>query len=407
MNYFIQQRLLALGKCLTLALCLGGSISIANADQYESQQRIISDSDAEGTVVSDPEALLDQLEGNDYGKALLLRQLAAEALRNNQQDKATAYLNRAMRLNALSSYAQEDMQKALIHLYATTGQHAKLIEALGSSWRTDKSIKPEFLIALGNAYAQLGRFKEAIEPINKGIAASKSPDESWLRLKLSIELKLKRYKAAITTVEALIRQVPTDRDLWLQLANLQLQLKQERKAVATLALANQQEMLINQDERLLYIRLLYKTGAPYQAATLLQSWLNSGVVSDGHDIQSLLASAWDSAKEKKQAAEALTIVAKRQNRGDTWLRLAKIEVDLGNWESAANAIRNALSSGDLGGNRGAALMTLGIAEYQQGNTVAATEAFNLALPIKSTGALATQWLDYLLFEQERLAEKSK
>lgn len=404
MGYF-NHRLLCCGAFFVALL--GFCISIAKADQYESEQRIISDSDAEGTVVSDPETLLEQMAGNDYGKALLLRQLAADALRKNQQDKASAYLQRAMRLNALSSYAQEDMQRALVHLYATTDQHAKLIEALGSTWRTDKTLKPEFLVALANAYAQLGRYREAIGPIEKGISGSKSPDESWLRLQLSIQLKLKRYKSAVKTVESLIRQAPKDRELWLQLANLQLRLKQERKAVATLALAHRQKMLTSQEEQLLYVRLLYKTGAPYQAATLLQSWLRKGVLSDGHEVQRLLASAWDSAKEKKQAAAALATVAKRENRGDTWLRLAKIEVDLGNWKSATTALRNALKAGGLGGNRGAALMTLGIAEYQQDNKQAATEVFNSALKIKATGALAAQWLDYLQFEQDRQAEKTK
>lgn len=382
------------------------AVGEASARQYESEQRIIPDSDANGNVNSDPETLLGQLEGNDYGKALLLRQLAAVALKKNQHDKATEYLRRAMRLNALSEYAQEDMQRALVHLYASTGQHQKLIDALGSTWKSDNTLKPEFLVALGNAYAQLKRYSKALGPVTKGILDSDSPDETWLRLKLQIELELQRYRNASKTIEALIRQIPTDRELWLQLANLQLRLKNDRKAVATLALAHQQNMLLSAEERLFYIRMLYKTGAPYQAATLLQRWLKNGELSDSHATQALLANAWVDAKERKRAASAMRTVAKRENNADTWLRLAKLEVDLGRWAAAAAALRKALGIGGLGNNQGAALMTLGIAEFQQGNAIAATEVFNQALDISNTAALAEQWLDYLLFEEKKKSGKS-
>lgn len=398
---------ISIGRTLLIAALLSiVGITDLQARQYESEQRIIPDSDANGSVTSNPETLLRQMEGNDYGKALLLRQLAAEALKKNQHAKATGYLNRAMKLNSLSEYAQEDMQRALIHLYASTGQHSKLIEALGARWKTDESLKPEFLVALGNAYVQLKRYREAIGPVSKGVSDSNNPDESWLRLKLQVELELKRYKAASNSVENLIRRVPNDRDLWLQLANLQLRLKQDRRAVATLALANEQGMLLGKDERLFYLRMLYKTGAPYQAARLLERWLKKGELSDSHETQTLLASAWASAKEKKQAAAALTTVAKRENKADTWLRLAKIEVDLGNWSSAVNALRKALKIGGLGNNQGAALMTLGIAEFQRGNTENATDMFNQALEIRNTAALAEQWLDYLLYDEARKGDKS-
>jgi len=365
------------------------------ARQYQSEQRIVPDSAAETNQPSDPQKLLEQLEDNPYATALTLRQFAGQAFKEKNYQQAAEYLQRAMKTNALSGHAQDDMARMLVKLYIANAQHDKVIEVLGPQLANNKNPDPQLLLALGNSYAQLKRPKEAIKPVQQAIKLSKKPEPAWYRLLLAVQISAKDFRGALATVQTVIRNGSRDPDMWLQLANLHLQLKQKESALAVLELAHRQGLLSQQDDMIRFAQLFILRGAPHEAGTLLAGLIAGGRLENSPDNQSLLARAWIEAREPQRALGPLSKVAKASRDPRTWLQLAQIANDLGQWDTAARALDAALKLGKLGDNTGPAWLSLGIAEYQRGNENEAQRAFEVASQHQSVAELAQQWQTYL------------
>src|SRR3546814_3658287 len=83
-----------------LALLLTTMLPVAFADQYRSEQRIV-ETPQQANKPEDPQQLL-RTTTDPYGKALLLRDLAAQAVQKHDYGKARQYLEQALAQNALS-----------------------------------------------------------------------------------------------------------------------------------------------------------------------------------------------------------------------------------------------------------------------------------------------------------------
>src|SRR3546814_17811708 len=88
-----------------LALLLTTMLPVAFADQYRSEQRIV-ETPQQANKPEDPQQLL-RTTTDPYGKALLLRDLAAQAVQKHDYVKARKYLEQALAQNALSGPARK------------------------------------------------------------------------------------------------------------------------------------------------------------------------------------------------------------------------------------------------------------------------------------------------------------
>src|SRR3546814_7688268 len=99
-------------------------LPVAFADQYRSEQRI-GETPQQANKPEDPQQLL-RTTTDPYGKALLLRDLAAQAVQKHEYGKARQYLEQALAQNALSGPAAAQMKNDLAQLYMASGDLKKM-----------------------------------------------------------------------------------------------------------------------------------------------------------------------------------------------------------------------------------------------------------------------------------------
>lgn len=374
------------------------------AQQYRTQVQEIPESQAKQATPEDLEKQLGQLDGNPYGKALTLQHLSSLAAREGNLKKARDYMQQAIDLDALSPAAMQEMRSNLGQIYASEGQHKKVVSTLAPLLKQGNSadaIDPRAWLALGNAYANLGEWDKAVEPLQRASKAG-TRDEALYRLQLAVFMRAGRFDAAAGVLENLLKINPNDKTYLLQLAAVQSKRGKHGEAVAALEIAQRRGMLENANERLQLVRAYLSSGAPYDAAIQLESWMNSGQVPANGGNYQLLAAAWTKAEEFGRAIAPLSKAASSLGKAQLYAQLGQLQMDLANWDSAINAFQNALSRGGIGSANGELLMSLGLAYYQQSRNEQARGAFSKARGYGNVASIAGQWLKFLNARPEGL-----
>ena len=373
-------------------------VSSVHADQYRSEVKELENAPAKAVPVD--EAKLLKSTTDPYARALLLRELAGKAVKTQDYDLAAKYLEDAIAQNSLSGPALEEMRRNLTELYVASGEPKRVIAALESTVKANTNVSANQQMLLASAYLKSGRQKEAVPLMEKAIAATRNPDESWLAALLAAYNDTGRDKDALPLLEKLIRANPLQREYWLALAGLQLKSGQKAKALATLELAQRQGHLKSTDERLQLIGLTAQLGAPYEAASLMQTWLRSGELPATGGNWKNLAGLWTAARESAPAIEALNEALKSEGEAALFQQLGQLQLDREDYAAAAKALEEATSRG---ARNGGTLMNLGMAYYQQADFTNALRAFRGAEDYPGSRALARQWIDYLSDDTRRSA----
>ena len=130
------------------------------AQQYRSETRVLDEVPEERGKV-DPESLLDQADSS-YERALLLRELAGRAARQERYEQAADFLGRALGEGALSRPAQRAMEEQLSQLLVASGDPDAIIRGLEGEVRRNRDAPAAQQAALGSAYAAKERFRDAL-----------------------------------------------------------------------------------------------------------------------------------------------------------------------------------------------------------------------------------------------------
>jgi len=377
---------------------------LASAAQYESTSRVVSGDIEEPPSVDElaknPEQALKQVQGNAYATSLLLQQLAAHAVQSQDNAKALSYYERLLAEKTLAGPALQPVRYNLAQLYYVDGQYDKAIATMQAYFKEGGGATAQAWVLLGSAYVQTQRYALAKRPLQSAIeqidgGREKPEHEDWYRLLLAVYFNTKDYPAAEALLLRMTRAFPTTLDYWQQLANLQLQQQKKHSALATVEMAYRYGLLEAEDDLLQFVRLFADAGAPFYGAGLLQDWLADGSLAASAERYVLLASLWQQAQERQQAAAALDQALAQKSEGPWWLQLGQLRLDARQWQQAELALVSANRLGGLGNNADEALLALGLARYQQQNFSGAREAFTEAGRYKSAKAVAAQWLKYL------------
>ncbi|MBI3171417.1 MAG: tetratricopeptide repeat protein, partial [Hydrocarboniphaga effusa] len=221
---------------------------VADADQYRSETRELESTPAPAKEV-DIQQLL-KTTTDPYARALLLRDLAAQAVNKKDYAAAAGYLEQAIGQNGLSAPALEQMRKDLTQLRIASGDPVAVIKALEPKVKNDPKAAPELQVALAAAYLEQKRYTDALPLLQAALAASPRPEESWLQALYAAYVGAGRQKDAVPVLEKLIRVNPGQREYWMQLAGLTFKAGNKEKTLALLELASRQGHLQNEDERL-------------------------------------------------------------------------------------------------------------------------------------------------------------
>jgi tetratricopeptide (TPR) repeat protein len=369
---------------MTLTLCLAGP---THAEQYKSE---VFDAPA-------PAAKTPEETTNPYGKAVILQQQANQAISQKDYNRALGLIEQALKLDALSGPAAEQMRFTQAQIQIGAGQYPKAVAALEPAVRAaeagGKKASADTYIALGAAYAGMKQYDKALPMIQKAIAGTRNPPADWLQLQLAVQCRLGKADCAGAQAQ-MVDKNPNDKAGWLRLSGLHLRAGDLPRALAAMELAWQQNLLTQPSELQNLAKLYIAAGSPYQAATLLDRWMQEGKLDKSAANWELAGIAWLRARESEQALSALTQAAQLGNRGDLYLQVGQLQADRENWPAAATALTQALQKGGFKIPRGQVYLALGHAYFQQGEQDKAKQAFASAAK-QGGGDAAAQWLAYL------------
>ncbi|MGH8516577.1 MAG: DUF1329 domain-containing protein, partial [Panacagrimonas sp.] len=338
----------------------------------------------------DPAALLKSTT-DPYARAMLLRDLAATAVARKDYKEAQRLLQEAIKLNALSGPAAEMMKKDLAALALSSGslkQQVPQLEALVKSG----AASPEMLVALGAAYLENKRYKEAVPLLQKGIAATPKPDPTWRQALVAALIGAGQESEAARVLEQSVRGNAAQRDAWLQLAALYLKGGNKERAQATMEIASRLGYLSSADDRLRLVTLTGQIGAPFEAGSVLQGWMQGGQVPRNVENRKLLAALWVRAREPRLALAVMEELVAAQPTRVLYEQMAQLQLEREDYAKAAQSLAQAIQ---MGGKSGPLLMSLGLARYQLADVDGALGAFREAGEFAPQKKLAGDWIRYL------------
>ncbi|HVT36849.1 MAG TPA: DUF1329 domain-containing protein [Nevskiaceae bacterium] len=369
---------------MTMLLC-----APVYADQYRSEVRELDTPPPEQPKQDETKLLQQALD--PYQKALVLRDLAAAAAGRKDYAEAAKLLEQALAQSGLSGPAADEMKRNLAQLYLATGNYQKVMPQLEAQVKAGNA-PAETYIALGAAYADQKKFKDAIPLLQKGIAASKAPDKSWKRALISAMYQAGQTRDLLPQLEQFLKEDPTHAEDWERVIALNLKAGNKERAYAYLDLAARLGFLDSGEQKLQLVNLTAQLGAPFQAGSLLQTWMDKGELPKNNDNWRYLATLWVNAREQKLALPALEQAVTHTPSKDMYLQIGQIHMDREEYGPAAAALEQAIA---LGAKNGATYLTLGMARYQQADVDGALKAFTEAEGYKDQTKLATQWAQYL------------
>ncbi len=378
-------------RAVSLALMLSSPVALAQ--QYRSETRELESAPAP-VQQQDTEALLKGTT-DPYAKALLLRDLAAQAAQRGDTAAAARFLEQAIAQNALSGIAATQLREQLSQLYLASGDFKKLIPQLEAQVRAQNP-PVEALIGLGSAYLQQKRYTDAIPLLQRGmqraIADKRAIDPSWRRALAAALLAVGREREALPELEKLLAEDPTQRDDWMRLAAIHLKTGARPRAAAVMELAARMGFLQTPEERLRLVGLTAQIGAPFEAASTLTRFIERKQVPVNGESATLLASLWIAARESQLALQALEEAIRLAPTAQLYQQRAQLHMDREEYAQAARALEAAVGRG---ARDPATLMTLGMARYQQADIDAALQAFRDAQALGASNKLAGDWIQYL------------
>jgi tetratricopeptide (TPR) repeat protein len=367
----------------------------AYAEQYKSEVRELESTPAP-TKKQDPKKLLQQTT-DPYAKALLLRDLAAQAVSGKDYEQAAEYLEQALSQNALSPQAAAQMRKDLTQLRVAGGKPSDVIKSLEPRVKNNPQASAEEQVALGAAYLQMKRFKDALPLLQKAVASTPNADESWLQALYAAYAGTGQEKEAAPVLEKLIRKNPGRPEYWLQLAGIHHKANNKERALAVLELASRQGHLDSAEHRLQLVGLTAQLGTPFEAGSLMHSWMQAGQIPKSADNLEMLAGLWVTAREYALAIDALRDALDQRPNPELYAQLGQLLMQQDQNPEAALALSKAVGQGRTGSGAeaGAVLLALGTASFNAGNPDGAVEAFTGAARFEKSAPTAKEWLKFL------------
>ncbi len=339
-------------------------------------------------------SLLDAPGLGSYEEAVIQQMLGHVQLNRESYAAAIKAFERSLALQQLPPATEQQLRYNLGQLYLTAEQPDKAIVILEDWFELETAPSAQAHVLLAQAYALKKQYRKAIPLLETANRLSDTPHAEWYEALLAMHYELQSYRDCVPLLKNMIRLFPRHTGYWQQLAGVHMALNEQDEALSALELAFRQNELDSEQELIQLAQLYLSAGIPYKAARLLEQQLASGKVRDTARHRELLAQAWTSARERRQAISALERALRDDEKPELRLRLAQWYVESEDWQ----AVTRMLAPLDLAATNhttSQAGLLLGIAHFELGNTSAARAAFQHALAFPKTSDTARQWLDFI------------
>ena len=264
----------------------------------------------------------------------------------NQPAAAAKSLAQAVAQNALPKAEQSQTHRMLADLYLSTEQ-AKL--ALQHYQQVIAAQRDAALyLNMAQAHYQLGQWQGVIQSAEQGIKLSKGFNKSANALLLTGCYQMKNYAKSAQVLTRLTEHEPSNKQWWLQLSSVYLQMNDNKRALSTLEIAYQAGMVSSASELKNLARLRANAGLPYQAADLLSQQLARNTLSSDPSTLKELAGYWQLAREYQRAAQVWGQVAAVTGAAEHYLHQAAL-YSLDQQPKLALAVLERMPSGGIAG----------------------------------------------------------
>ena len=379
---------------LSIACCtsaMADSISSKTFKKLTEAQELMSQDDIPGAI-GELESLLQEVQDDSLDQALTLQMLGYAEMSAERFDVAIRHLTASLALNKLPESVKYNVGYMVAQLYAALEQYDEALEFAAGWFTSLEDPKPSQMMFMANIYAQTKRFKEAIPYAERAIEASEQPSESWYQLITSANFEIEDFPQAGRWLRRLIERWPAKSSYWEQLASIYVMMGNEAMALSTLRLAWSEGVLEREASIKSMVQLAAARGIPDHAARMLEKGFEQKLLPQDEVFVRLLANAWASAKENKNAIEAFQRLAEIEKNGESLVRVANLYLEIGQWQQAEQELVKAI---DLGlEDAGSAYLLLGIVLAEQDDYKESFAALRRARSFEKTERQAIKWLSY-------------
>lgn len=309
--------------------------------------KLYDDDDADAARVLADEIIADE-KANDYDKAMASRIAGSMLLNGEDQSVAMGYLQRALDFNGLNNNDHYEVMFIIAQLQAQEEKYAEALATLDRLLTETKSQDPDQLVLKGNILLRLERYPEAIAVLKPVVDATPEPNPQWLQLLMAAYAESGQAAEATALAEQVAAKTPGDKRSQLNLAATYLQSEQYDKAAAVYEkLRAAGELTEDRDYRNLMALYLNSDDGNAKAIEVINEGLQKGILTGDSKVYVALAQAYYFSEPSRveDAIAAYRKAAPLDERGESYLNLAKVLANEGRLAEAKQAAQQALDKG--------------------------------------------------------------
>jgi tetratricopeptide (TPR) repeat protein len=384
---------------LLLACCFMLFTSLANA-QFSVSERTFKKLNQVEKLMEQKEfnaaaAILESLESSSasrkYELALVYQAFGFLYHETNRHQKAIDYFEKSLTLNASPEPVLQNIRLNLVQLYAIANDYHKATQYFAAWIKQEPTPSGDRLALGGSLYAHIKQYDTAIAYLKQAIATAKPAKESWYRTLLSVYYQREDYHSASELLQELVALYPDNKEYWMQLFSGFYLINDYQKALSTLELAYNNNMLDNEEQIANLAKLYIYLGTPIKAAKLLSHEIDNSRLKKTEQNLRLLADAYLHSQEVMRSAQTYVQLAKLTSNPELYLQAAQLYMEAKEW----NQVVDSLDKAGTALNQGQAYILKGMALVELNELDKAVEAFRDAQQRADTRASANRWLEYI------------
>lgn len=258
-------------------------------------------------------------------------------------DKAVEEWEKSLTFHGLAPNTEQDLIYSLAQMYTQLDKFDKALDLINQWFATAENPKPDAYFLKGMILVQQEKFKEAAEPVAKAIELADKPKESWLTTQGVIHSNLQEFDKVEEILAKLVEIAPQKMKYWTQLAAVQNHLGKEEKALATMGIAYEAQILKGDKQLRLLASLLFLQQQPYYCAKVIDDALASGAIKADSNAYRLISNCFIAARENEKAFAPLAKAGELSPDADMYMLLGQMYLQRDKFAPALEALQKALA----------------------------------------------------------------
>lgn len=299
--------------------------------------------------------------------------------------------------------------RSLFQLYYQREQYRTAVEYMDRWTKVNEGPDVNVLYLKATAQYQMDEFraslKTALELEQLAVALQKTIKENWYYLQVILYNELEDYDNVIAVLERLIVLYPK-KQYWMHLAGMYAEKELDEKALSAYYATYAQGLMTRESEVVMLTQRLLNAEVPFEAGSVLQKGMDSGLINKNEKNLRLLAQSWSMSQDMDRAIESWRAATKFSEDGQTYYRLGIALANEDRHKEAVKAYEDALEGGDLNNPRDVSFW-MGISLMQLTRWDNATSAFRDAAKDKRKAKACRNYIRYISGEKRRERELKK